>query len=84
MTDEPESFDELSAAAQSKAADQASSAVSAVAKHAQRAMDNAKDSLQEPTSTTWALEPLKRPRTSIAVGATLSPATRTCRRRPTI
>ena len=43
MIDEPESFDELSAAAQRKAADQASSAVSAVAKHAQRAIDNAKD-----------------------------------------
>ena len=43
MTNESESFDELSAAAQSKAADQASSAVSAVAKHAQRAMDSAKD-----------------------------------------
>ncbi len=42
MTNESESFDELSAAAQSKAADQASSAVSAVAKHAQRAMDSAK------------------------------------------
>ncbi len=43
MTKESESFDELSAAAQNKAADQASSAVSAVAKHAQRAMDSAKD-----------------------------------------
>jgi ElaB/YqjD/DUF883 family membrane-anchored ribosome-binding protein len=42
MTNESESFDELSAAAQSKAADQASSAVSAAAKHAQRAMDSAK------------------------------------------
>ena len=44
MTNESESFDELSAAAQGKAADQASSAVSAVAKHAQRAMDSAKGS----------------------------------------
>jgi ElaB/YqjD/DUF883 family membrane-anchored ribosome-binding protein len=43
MTNESESFDELSAAAQNKAADQASSAVSAVAKHAQRAVDSAKD-----------------------------------------
>ena len=43
MTDEPESFDELSAAAQNKAAEQASSAVSAVAKHAQKAIDSAKD-----------------------------------------
>ena len=43
MTKDSESFDELSAAAQGKAADQPSSAVSAVAKHAQRAMDSAKD-----------------------------------------
>jgi ElaB/YqjD/DUF883 family membrane-anchored ribosome-binding protein len=43
MTDESESFDELSAAAQNKAAEQGSSAVSAVAKHAQQAMDSAKD-----------------------------------------
>ncbi len=43
MTNESESFDELSAAAQGKAADQASSAVSAVARHAQQAMDSAKD-----------------------------------------
>jgi ElaB/YqjD/DUF883 family membrane-anchored ribosome-binding protein len=42
MTDEPESFDELSAA-QNQAARDGSSAVSAVAKHAQRAMDSAKD-----------------------------------------
>ena len=42
MSKDSESFDELSAAAQSKAADQPSSAVSAVAKHAQRAMDSAK------------------------------------------
>ncbi len=42
MTKDSESFDELSAAAQGKAADQASSAVSAVAKHAQRAMESAK------------------------------------------
>jgi len=42
MTKDSESFDELSAAAQGKAADQPSSAVSAVAKHAQRAMDSAK------------------------------------------
>ncbi|MGB7972868.1 MAG: hypothetical protein WCF81_00670 [Roseiarcus sp.] len=43
MTDEPESFDELSAAAQNKAAEQGSSAAAAVAKQAQRAMDSAKD-----------------------------------------
>ena len=43
MTNESESFDELSAAAQGKAADQASSAVSAVARRAQQAMDSAKD-----------------------------------------
>ena len=42
MTSEPESFDELSAA-QNRAAQQGSDAVSAVAKHAQRAMDSAKD-----------------------------------------
>jgi ElaB/YqjD/DUF883 family membrane-anchored ribosome-binding protein len=42
MTDEPESFDELSAA-QNRAAQQGSAAVSAVAKHAQRAVDSAKD-----------------------------------------
>ena len=42
MNNEPESFDELSAAARGKAADQASSAVSAVAKHAQQAMDSAR------------------------------------------
>ena len=42
MPDEPESFDELSAA-QNRAAQQGSSAVSSVAKHAQRAMDSAKD-----------------------------------------
>ena len=42
MTDEPESFDELSAA-QNKAAQQGSAAVSAVAKHAQQAMDSAKE-----------------------------------------
>jgi ElaB/YqjD/DUF883 family membrane-anchored ribosome-binding protein len=42
MTDEPESFDELSAA-QNRTAQQGSAAVSSVAKHAQRAMDNAKD-----------------------------------------
>ncbi len=42
MTEEPESFDELSAA-QNQAAQQGSAAVSAVAKHAQRAMDSAKD-----------------------------------------
>jgi ElaB/YqjD/DUF883 family membrane-anchored ribosome-binding protein len=41
MTDEPESFDELSAA-QNKAAQQGSAAVSAAAKHAQQAMDSAK------------------------------------------
>ena len=42
MTNESESFDELSAAAQRKAEDQASSALSAAAKHAQQAMDSAK------------------------------------------
>jgi len=42
MTEEPESFDELSAA-ENKAAQQGSAAVSAVAKHAQQAMDSAKD-----------------------------------------
>jgi ElaB/YqjD/DUF883 family membrane-anchored ribosome-binding protein len=42
MTDEPESFDELSAA-QNRAAQKGSDAVSSVAKHAQRAMDSAKD-----------------------------------------
>jgi ElaB/YqjD/DUF883 family membrane-anchored ribosome-binding protein len=41
MTDESESFDELSAA-QQKAAEQSSAAVSAVAKHAQRAIESAK------------------------------------------
>jgi ElaB/YqjD/DUF883 family membrane-anchored ribosome-binding protein len=43
MTDESESFDELSAAAQNKALEQDSSAVSAVAKHAQKAVDSAKE-----------------------------------------
>jgi ElaB/YqjD/DUF883 family membrane-anchored ribosome-binding protein len=43
MTDEPESFDELSAAAQNRAAEQASAAASAVAKHAQKVIDSAKD-----------------------------------------
>jgi ElaB/YqjD/DUF883 family membrane-anchored ribosome-binding protein len=43
MTNESESFDELSAAAQRKAADQGSSALSAAAKHAQQAMDSAKE-----------------------------------------
>jgi ElaB/YqjD/DUF883 family membrane-anchored ribosome-binding protein len=42
MADEPESFDELSAA-QNRAAQQGSAAVSSVAKQAQRAMDSAKD-----------------------------------------
>jgi ElaB/YqjD/DUF883 family membrane-anchored ribosome-binding protein len=42
MTEEPESFDELSAA-ENKAAQQGSAAVSAVAKHAQHAMESAKD-----------------------------------------
>ena len=42
MTNESESYDELSAAAQRKAEDQASSALSAAAKHAQQAMDSAK------------------------------------------
>ena len=42
MTNELESFDELSAAAQRKAAHQGSSALSAAAKHAQQAMDSAK------------------------------------------
>ena len=42
MTDEPESFDELSAA-QNRVEQQGSATVSAVAKHAQRAMDSAKD-----------------------------------------
>jgi ElaB/YqjD/DUF883 family membrane-anchored ribosome-binding protein len=42
MTSEPESFDELSAA-QNRAAQQGSDAVSSVAKHAKRAMDSAKD-----------------------------------------
>ena len=42
MTDEPESFDELSAA-QNRADQQGSAAMSSVAKHAQRAMDSAKD-----------------------------------------
>jgi ElaB/YqjD/DUF883 family membrane-anchored ribosome-binding protein len=41
MTNESESFDELSAA-QNKATQQGSAAVSAVAKHAQQAMDSAK------------------------------------------
>jgi ElaB/YqjD/DUF883 family membrane-anchored ribosome-binding protein len=41
MTSEPESYDELSAA-QNKAQQQGSAAASAVAKHAQRAMDSAK------------------------------------------
>ena len=41
MTDEPESFDELSAA-QNKAAQQGSAAASSVAKHAQQAMESAK------------------------------------------
>jgi ElaB/YqjD/DUF883 family membrane-anchored ribosome-binding protein len=42
MTSEPESYDELSAA-QNQVAQQGSSAVSAAAKHAQRAMDSAKE-----------------------------------------
>ena len=42
MTSEPESFDELSAA-QNRAAQQGSDAMSSVAKHAQRAMDSAKE-----------------------------------------
>ncbi len=42
MTNESESFDELSAAAQRKAENQASSALSAAAKHAQQALDSAK------------------------------------------
>ena len=42
MTNDSESFDELSAAAQRKAENQASSALSAAAKHAQQAMDSAK------------------------------------------
>ena len=46
MTDEPESFDELSAA-QNRAAQQGSAAVSSVAKQAQRAMDSAKDFVAE-------------------------------------
>ena len=41
MTNESESFDELSAA-ENKAAQQGSASVSAVAKHAQQAMDSAK------------------------------------------
>jgi ElaB/YqjD/DUF883 family membrane-anchored ribosome-binding protein len=41
MTDEPESFDELSAA-QNKAAQQGSAAAASVAKHAQQAMESAK------------------------------------------
>jgi ElaB/YqjD/DUF883 family membrane-anchored ribosome-binding protein len=41
MTNESESFDELSAA-QNKAAQQGSAAVSAAAKHAQQAIDSAK------------------------------------------
>jgi ElaB/YqjD/DUF883 family membrane-anchored ribosome-binding protein len=41
MTDESESFDELSAA-QNKASQQGSAAVSAAAKHAQQAMESAK------------------------------------------
>ena len=41
MTNESESYDELSAA-QNQAPQQGSAAVSAVAKHAQRAMDSAK------------------------------------------
>jgi ElaB/YqjD/DUF883 family membrane-anchored ribosome-binding protein len=41
MTNESESYDELSAA-QNKAAQQGSAAMSAVAKHAQQAMDSAK------------------------------------------
>jgi ElaB/YqjD/DUF883 family membrane-anchored ribosome-binding protein len=42
MTNESESFDELSAAAQRKAENQASSALSAARKHAQQALDSAK------------------------------------------
>ena len=42
MTNELESFDELSAAAQRKAENQASSALSAATKHAQQALDSAK------------------------------------------
>jgi ElaB/YqjD/DUF883 family membrane-anchored ribosome-binding protein len=42
MTNDSESFDELSAAAQRKAENQASSALSAAAKHAQQALDSAK------------------------------------------
>jgi ElaB/YqjD/DUF883 family membrane-anchored ribosome-binding protein len=42
MTDEPESFDELSAA-QNRTTQQGSAAASSVAKQAQRAMDSAKD-----------------------------------------
>jgi ElaB/YqjD/DUF883 family membrane-anchored ribosome-binding protein len=41
MTEEPESFDELSAA-ENKDAQQGSATVSAVSKHAQQAMDSAK------------------------------------------
>lgn len=41
MTDEPEAFDELSAA-QNRAAQQGSATVSAVAKHAKQAMESAK------------------------------------------
>ena len=41
MTDEPESFDELSAAQNRAAAQKGSDAMSSAAKHAQRAMDSA-------------------------------------------
>ena len=42
MTNESESFDELSAARKTRPRNRAPSAVSAVAKHAQQAMDSAK------------------------------------------
>jgi ElaB/YqjD/DUF883 family membrane-anchored ribosome-binding protein len=43
MTDEPESFDELSAAAQGKIADEASSTVSTAARQARKAIGSAKN-----------------------------------------
>jgi hypothetical protein len=74
MTNESESFDELSAAPQRKAADQAR-------RRCLRRRNTApRDWSLEPTSTRWVREPPKRRRTSTAAGANFSPATRTSRK----
>ena len=80
MTSEQESFDELSAA-QNRAAQQGSDAMSSVAKHAQRAMDSAKDFVAGANLDDVRAQAAETASNLYLGAVSFSPATRICPKR---